>query len=545
MMNLAPPALVLPALDRRTLLKGMGAGLVWTSLMGCSEAVQVPGTFTHGVASGEPGQDRMMLWTRFLSDGQDARLDVEVSPSEDFGTIVSGASLTADPGKDYCAKVMVDGLAPGRTYYYRFIAPDGTKSMVGRTRTLPGAGAERFRVGLFSCANVVRGYFNAYAHANAADDIDLALHVGDYYYEVLHTPYAERQARGLGSVRGEEGTEAHTLQGYRDILSTYRQDQALQRLHQLFPMVMMWDDHEIANNAWRDGADGHDPATEGDWSVRKRAAMQAVREWLPLSDEAYTRYEIGDLATLLRPETRLVGRDRPLVMPRGNRPGVLDDFRAVLNDPARTMLGMEQEAWLHGAIANSARSGTRWQVVANQVPMDLAWLPPGLDWEGPGANRRKAQRQARRIARNARERLPTNLDKWDGYPAARARLYEAALGSGANLVALSGDVHNAYAYELSHMGERVGVDIVTTSVSSNGKERSYNWIPAADMARETVAFNDHLAWADTQHRGYTHVDIRRDEIRTQYRFTPSIKEASASLVATHDMRVPHGARRFA
>lgn len=541
-----PPKLILPPIDRRTLIKGLGAGVTWAALSGCADAsVPAPlGKFSHGVASGEPGQDRMLLWTRYASD-QDTRLDVEMAETSDFASIVAGGSVTASPQNDHTAKIMVDGLQPGRTYFYRFHAPNGDQSLAGRTKTLPGEGADKFTLAVFSCANIVRGYFNAYAHANAADDFDLALHVGDYYYEYIRSTYRSRQARGVGRARNEGTKEAISLEDYRMWLSTYRQDEALQRLHQLYPMVMMWDDHESSNNAWVGGADGHDPATDGDWNLRKLAAVRAVREWLPLSDDYYTEYQVGDLATLIRPETRLIGRSKPMKMGNIGKARNRDAFWQELNDPSRTMLGMEQEQWLYGAIERSTRSGTRWQLMANQVPMDNALSTPALDWVGPEKGDKKAERKAQKVQQRARFGIPHHLDKWDGYPAARARLYEASLNADANLVVLSGDVHNAYAYNLAHQGQAVGVDIVSTSVSSAGKERKYPWIKPADMARETVAFNQHLVWQDAQYRGYTRVEVGRDEIRAEYRFTPSIKEASASLVGTHTMTVPHGARRFA
>ena len=261
-------------IDRRSLVKAGLYGLGALALPGVASILHARG-FTHGVASGEPGARRMLLWTRYASDSG-ARLRVEVAADTMFTRIVAGGEAYADPDRDHTARVVVEGLAPGRWHFYRFIAPDGAMSPVGRTRTLPEGEVSRFGIGLFSCSNLGFGWFNAYAHACERSDLDLMVHVGDYFYEyqpgVYPDPKDAHPARKL-----DPPNETVSLADYRLRHACYRLDPDLQRLHQSYPMVAGWDDHELTNDAWVDGAQNHQPDKEGDWGVRKTAAMRAYR----------------------------------------------------------------------------------------------------------------------------------------------------------------------------------------------------------------------------------------------------------------------------
>ena len=277
-----PPASPkLPALDRRSLLK---AGLLGSGMLAAPLSASQPGRgFTHGVASGEPGPDRVLLWTRFQAD-QDTPLKFEVSDSVDFTRKIAGGSIAARAENDWCCKTFAEGLEPAESYYFRFIAPDGSISDIGRTRTLPEGPADRFRMAVFSCANIGFGWFNAYAHAAADGNFDCVLHLGDYFYEYAPGTYPSTDE----TVSGRSVWPSHelvALADYRERYAAYRQDPDLRRLHQLFPMIAVWDDHESANDSWEGGAENHQPDSEGEWSVRKAAAMKAYREWMPVSDE--------------------------------------------------------------------------------------------------------------------------------------------------------------------------------------------------------------------------------------------------------------------
>lgn len=509
---------------------------------------QGAGGFTHAVASGEPGADRVLLWTRFAGT-QDTPLTWEVAEDIDLARIVASGTALASPARDGCAKAWAEGLQPGRFYYYRFTAPGGERSPVGRTKTLPQGKVSRFRMAVFSCSNFGFGWFNAYAHACEADEFDLAVHLGDYFYEYKWGEYPEPGDAIDIRMLHPEG-EAMTLGGYRERLATYRSDPDLQRLHQMYPVIAMWDDHEVANDTWKGGAENHQ-ASEGDFPTRMRAAEQAWREWLPVSDNYWESYEIGNLASLYRLETRHVARDEPFDLgkvikaaPKGKAEEALTAFRdGTWRDPARTLLGAEQEAWLAKGLKQSAGAGKKWQVLAQEIVMgslilpDVATTPP--ETADPRVKRSLA---ARALA--GKVGLPLNMDAWDGYPAARERLYRAALAARANLVVLSGDSHNAWAFDLDLNGKRVGVELAGHSVTSPGAEGNLPWLKPDVLASETVKRNAQLKWCDTQHRGYMAVELTPKALTGEYRFLTGIKQRGTALAGTKRMTVRAGKRRF-
>lgn len=510
--------------------------------------------FTHAVASGEPATNRVLLWTRYVAD-QSTTLDWQVSETEDFATIAAEGNTgdAARPDSDFCVKTWANGLQPDRWYFYRFIAPDGTKSPVGRTRTLPEGDTSRFRLAVFSCSNFGFGWFNAYAHAAAANEADLAVHLGDYIYEYARGNYPSAAQTAEGRVL-EPATEIVALADYRLRYATYRADPDLQRLHQVLPMVSVWDDHESANDSWKNGAENHQSATEGDWEVRKAAAKKAYREWMPVSNEPYATYQIGNLATLFKLDTRLEGREQQFslekVMAGKTDPQALAAALKAFRDgdwsnPDRQLLGQAQQDWLAGALAASTKRGTQWQVLAQQVVMGNLKTPKAFA-QGIGAGLPDFVKQRLNSAVAASSAgLPSNMDAWDGYPAARAKLYKAALNADANLVVLAGDSHNAWAFDLAHEGTPVGVEFGGQSVSSPGFEAYLTFVKPQDLAAALVAENSQLKWADTSQRGYMLVDMTPSAVATEYRFTGSVKQRSAQLAGTKRITSAKGSAKLA
>lgn len=539
----------LSALDRRTLLKGgaLGAGLLAAPL---SAQLGERG-FTHGVASGEPGQTRVLLWSRF-SAPQDTRLGWQVSENLDFARIVAEGEVVAGPESDFCCKAWAEGLAPGTWYYYRFTAPDGSTSEVGRTRTLPSPGTQSFRMAVFSCSNIGFGWFNAYAHAAAADEFDCAVHLGDYVYEYDPGSYPSAEQK----VAGREvwpPNETVALADYRARFASYRRDPDLRRLHQLYPMISVQDDHESANDAWEGGAENHQPETEGPWSARKAASMRARREWLPISDEPWAEYAVGDLATLFRLETRLTARDKPFdlgdLVARKSGEQAMEALTAfgegAYRDPAREMLGTRQQDWLAAGLERSKAGGAVWQVLVQQVLLGQLGTPPGIveamGSEAPDYVRKRVLAGAMA----ARAGLPLNLDAWDGYPAARARLYEAALAADANLISLAGDSHNAWAFELAHKGAPIGVEFGGQSVTSPGIEAYLPQLRGGALEKLVVGHNSELAWAESSHRGYMAVELTPTRATCEYRFVENVREKGARLAKTQRVTALAGSRKLA
>jgi alkaline phosphatase D len=539
------PACGPAALTRRGLFTLAGAS---AAAAAAPLAAQSFGTgFTHGVASGEPAATSVLLWTRYVADA-DTALTWEVSASQDFSRPLASGTATASPLRDGCAKASAQGLQPGQWYFYRFIAPDGSISDVGRTRTLPDGPTAAFRLAVFSCSNYGFGYFNAYGHAADVADCDLALHLGDYIYEYGKGTYPSAQQAAEGRTLAP-ASEIVTLADYRLRYATYRADPDLRRIHQIMPMICIMDDHESANDSWHGGAENHTAASEGDWALRKAIAFQVHREWLPVSDEPYAAYQVGDLATLFRLETRLLARDKQLDLgtvlagakdPQGAMEALAAFRDGAYADPARTMLGAAQEAWLARGLAASAKGGTAWQVLVQQVLMGNLRTPVSLA-DGLGGALPDYIRQRLTAAVMASESgLPSNMDAWDGYPAARARLLQSALAADANLLVLAGDTHNGWAFELAHEGARAGIEFGVHSVSSPGFESYLAFVRPADLAASLLATNEGLKWADTAQRGYMMVELTRARATTEYRFTGAVRQRSARLAGTRRISAPAG-----
>jgi alkaline phosphatase D len=501
--------------------------------------------FTHGVASGDPNQSSVILWTRCVGSGDGTPLSWEVAEDADFGRVVARGEALAAAERDWCAKAEAGGLAPGRWYYYRFTAQDGTRSLTGRTRTLPQGPTAKFSIAAFSCANFGFGWFNAYAHAAQRNDIDLVVHLGDYIYEYGRDNYPN-EAEAVSGRRIDPATEILKREDYWRRYATYRADADLARLHQLWPSVSIWDDHESANDAWVNGAQNHSPETEGEWSVRKAAAKRAYYDWMPMRETPYAAIDIGDLATFIRLDTRLEGRDQQLDLAvalagaTDLKAGLETFVAGPLGDPARQMLGVTQEAWLFDQFAASVKRRQRWQLVAQQVLIGNIVVPPDATtaWLGGEGSRRWQQRLTVGVAAG-RYRIGHKLDMWDGYPAARARMLGAAQNAGANLVTLAGDSHNAWAFNLSTGGKPAGVEFATPGVTSPGLESELRGISADGLAASLKAGNPQLAWVDTARRGYMTVTLTPDAARCDWTLLDGVRTRGVGA-ATRTMTAARG-----
>ena len=319
--------------------------------------------FEHGVASGDPMPDSVILWTR-VSLGTDplAEIFVEVAKDAEFSERVAAAYHEASPDRDYTLKLDVGELEPATTYYYRFYC-QGRPSSIGRTRTAPLGETGRLRFGVCSCSNYAYGYFHAYKHAAQQADLDAVLHLGDYIYEYGDGEYGDLRAL-------EPAGEIITLEDYRARYSINRRDADLQELHRQHPVIAVWDDHESADNSYQDGAENHTEGEEGSWADRLAAARKVYAEWMPYREgaegEIYRRLTFGDLVDLFMLDTRIHGRDK---LAQG--PADVD----TIADESRTLLGEDQEAWLFEGLAGSTagflvvpRASRRAGVVENAKP---------------------------------------------------------------------------------------------------------------------------------------------------------------------------------
>lgn len=465
--------------------------------------------FMHGVASGDPGPDRVVIWTRVTPPGPTAALAFAWQVTDAEGRVVQRGKGVTGPERDFTIKVDVEGLKADADYTYTFEAAD-VRSPAGRTRTLPVSGTKDVVLVVASCSLYPQGYFNAYQAIADLPRVDAVLHMGDYIYE-----YGGPGSYGEGSPVSEQRHHAPfreivSLADYRERHAQYKTDPALQAAHARAPWIVSWDDHETANNSYGDGAENHQTESEGVWMERKAVALKAYYEWMPIRDpapgvslaEAAARsFRFGDLAQVIMLETRLTARDRPLTYEE-DLPVVDDkpDFAAFgrkLNDPARRMMGVAQEAWLGRELTASVGAGHAWQIVGTgvvmgriRVPDPDADLPPGamasLDEAG--------QRRVQRMKPIAQAGLPYGLDMWDGYPADRERVYSQFKAARARPIVVSGDSHAFWANELSDaQGRRVACEFGATAVTSPGGDdyfKTFKIGPAFEKVSPEVVFND-------------------------------------------------------
>ena len=468
--------------------------------------------FRHGVASGDPLPDGVVLWTRCTPPGADpgpAPVVVEWCVTRDsaLADVVASGRAEARAENDFTVKVDVRGLEPATTYHYGFEAV-GDRSPTGRTRTAPSGHAANLRLGVTSCASYSAGYFNAYRNL-ARRHLDLVVHVGDYLYENAGVVDGRRVRRhdppGIVS----------TLPGYRRRHAQYRSDPDLQALHRRHPMVAVWDDHEIAGDAWRSGAGTHRPAAHGDWSRRRAGALQAYWEWMPVrqpdaDDPAriHRTVHLGDLADLIMLDTRMAGRDRPAL--GGDRPVPL------LLDRRRSLLGPEQRQWLHSELRTSS---ARWTLLGNQVMM------APLHVLGIGGTA-----------------LGINPSQWDGYPEERANLFRFLEGEGRRVVVLTGDLHSSWAAELP-----TGVEFLTPSVTSPAFADTL--LPPLGSVRRMATRllrwqNGHIRMADLEHHGYVVVDVTPERVQADWWHVETIAERSDAERFAGGWQVGHGGTRL-
>ncbi|MBU2272458.1 MAG: alkaline phosphatase D family protein, partial [Alphaproteobacteria bacterium] len=375
-------------LHRRDLFGLFGAGAAGAALPAAARTVPSV-AFAHGVASGDPQADGVVIWTRVTPADpavRSVRVDWSVWRDGEAASVASGTVETG-PDRDFTVKVPVAGLQPGVDYRYAFTAGE-TRSPQGRTRTLPAGPTPEVVLAVASCQLYPGGLFNAWDAVSKLERLDAVVHLGDYIYEYGAEPDAYGMASGapLGRIP-EPAHEIVSLADYRQRHAQYKSDPQLQAAHARAPWIVSWDDHETANNSWMGGAENHSPETEGDWNTRKANALKAYFEWMPIRDpapggsfEAMNRsFQFGDLASLIMLETRLTARDDQLDYGRDldvvdGQPDVAG-FRAKINDPARRMMSEAQEAWLAKELTDSVQAGRPWQVLGNQVVMARMDVP--------------------------------------------------------------------------------------------------------------------------------------------------------------------------
>ncbi len=562
-------------IDRRRALGLLALGSAAPGVAFAAEPAQNQSvSFLHGVASGDPLQDRAVLWTRVTPvEGSAADLSVkwEIAEDEGFKHIAARGTFRTGPWRDYTVKVDAAGLKPGREYRYRFHMGK-TISPIGRVKTLPDGHVEDVVLAFVTCSLYPNGYFNAYHHIAAQPRVDAVVELGDYIYEygAGENDYGMENGRKLGRIP-EPPHEMVTLADYRMRHALYKRDADLQAAHARCAWICVWDDHEVANDSWMGGAENHQPKTEGSWLTREAAALKAYYEWMPIREpepgrafEAINRsFRFGDLADLIMVETRLVARsyqlehgragDIPMAVYQGNTPEtrkrvtdaavtakVLADaaggrkpeapyvvgpdpeaLKAIVSNPERQMLGVRQEQWLSQTIAASAEAGRPWQLLGNQVVMARTVAPNVLKTMGAAAVDKAIAALPERIRDKARAYvdlytydIPYDLDGWDGYPAARERAYDTIKAAAGNVIVFSGDSHAFWANELhDDSGTFVAAEFGTSSITSPQEE---DYVPGIEFGRTFVEQNKEVVFCSQRDKGYILLTLTRAEARAAF-----------------------------
>jgi len=554
-------------ITRRELIQkslfGFGALSLSAGFTGCNDSSDRESTtlqvnFEHGVASGDPLQDRVILWTRLTPNDSSARLQVtwEIALDDQFKQIIKTDKVTTAKAQDFTVKVDATNLKPDQRYFYRFSF--GNKvSPVGQTKTLP-INPSKVSFAVCSCANYPAGYFYVYREM-AKQDVDVVIHLGDYIYEYGQGGYATEDAVKLGrTLAADNNQEIIKLDDYRKRYALYRKDKDLQTLHHRHPFIVIWDDHELANDTWRDGAENHQ-ANEGSFLDRKLAALQAYFEWMPIRPisandhlNIYRQFDFGSLVQLTMLDTRILARDKQLEYTDYITASGMDfqRFQTDLTNQNRTLMGYTQREWLQQKLAQSKAT---WNVLGQQVLMGKILIPAELLVPLSAVLSGNATQEVlnqintmimelvqlkMRVLQGdptltaiEKARLttvaPYNLDAWDGYYVEREILYNTLKALNKKVVVLAGDTHNAWSSELySQAGDFVGVELATSSVSSPGIEKYLN-IPVEQLQQFEMAFTtliDELDYTNLNQRGYLNVSFTATQVQADWIYVDTIKE---------------------
>lgn len=474
--------------------------------------------FVHGVASGDPLGDRIVIWTRVtVPAGGPEPVPVHwiVGRDEALASIVAQGESTARASSDLTVSVDVDGLEPGTRYWYAFEAL-GERSPVARTRTLPVDGIDHLQFAMVSCAKFNAGYFNGYARIADRADLDFVLHLGDYIYEASQNPPASQTKSADIGRPFDPLDECRTLADYRRRYAQYHADPDTQRMHHAHPIIGILDDHEFADGAWRDGAAEHREERDGPWADRKAAAFQAREEWLPIRrpdpddpTRVFRTVALGGLADLLLIDTRS-RRDEPIE-------------GAAMAAPERTQLGPQQRAWLFDELR---RSRAPWRLIGNSSVMAPTWAPNLPDSVRPALIKLKL------VSGDA---LGPDPDQWDGYPAERDLILdEFASPDVGDVVVLSGDVHVGLALELRRdpmnaVDPPVAVEFVTPSLTSQNLGEKMGWtekLQAVPSEEAMVQALPYVRWCDLAGHGYVLVDVTPERVVAEWWLVDTIVRRS-------------------
>ncbi len=468
--------------------------------------------FYHGVASGDPDQNSVTIWTRITPDKKKKSIPLtwEVANSPSFAVIEQRGTCEALPENDYTVNPRIEGLKHSTYYYFRF-SSNGIYSSTGRTKTTPSGRSSELKFAVVSCSNFEAGYFNAYARIGELEDLDAVIHLGDYIYEYGQDVYGDKSLNR----KHLPANEIIHLNEYRTRYAQYRLDEDLQRAHQLHPFITIWDDHEISNNAFVTGAQNHDETREGTFSDRKKAARKAYYEWLPVSPTTdstlYRSISYGDLVDWIMLDERLAGRTQQSKSPEA------EDYKS----SDRSMLGKKQLNWFKEQLSTSS---AKWKLIGNQVIF--------------------ADRDFSSIERSK------SMDAWDGYPYEKSEIL-TFLGNQAiqDVVFLSGDTHSSWAFEVpesiasyEEKGPILAFEFGSPSISSANSNESAPDEEVMSSEQKLLATNPHMKYINMRDHGYLLLTVRETEIIAEWYYVDTLNKRSIKQHLGERVRILSGGR---
>ncbi|MEL6446556.1 MAG: alkaline phosphatase D family protein [Pseudomonadota bacterium] len=487
--------------------------------------------FAHGVASGDPAADSVVLWTRVSGQTGTVAVDWVVATDPALREVVTRGRTTTSVISDYTVKVVPQALPAGAILYYGFSAA-GTTSPTGRTRTLPTGSLDQLVIAVASCSNFPFGRFNGYQAIADDPDVDVVVHLGDYIYEYSEDGYGAADGRRLGRVH-EPGHEIVTLSDYRTRHAQYKRDPGSLAMHAMHPLIPTWDDHESTNNPWSGGAQNHQDG-EGDWLDRRSVSLRAYYEWMPVREpgpgeppeQRRAHFSFGDLASLYMVETRHMARAEQVDFAKHEAALETPEAAAafyddVVGDASRRMISGADARFLRDGLAESVAKGQPWRVLANQIILAKV-VAPDLDDEifasALAIDNDYAKRLYAGMAQLGEVGLPFNMDAWDGYPAARERLYNMLTEIGArDLLAVTGDTHVFWQNRLvDGSGTPVGLELGTSGITSPSGFQGFGKAAAARLDSLIAARNGSVEWIAGGQRGFVRLTLRRDSARADY-----------------------------
>jgi len=548
-------------INRRQAIKAVSAAL-FVLPTACSQIktshlakVKLPDSvFKHGIASGDPDATSVVIWTRISNIKHSANVNWSIATDKNFQKTIKTGQFKTDSNRDYTVKVVVSDLIPGRHYFYKFSFNDDI-SPVGRTKTLPIGHVKQLVLAIATCSNYPFGHFNAYDAIANDPTVDLVVHLGDYIYEYGVDGFGGEVGRKIGR-NHIPSHETLSLDDYRQRHAQYKTDQGSLAMHARHPLIVMWDDHETANNPWMHGAKNHQ-ANEGSWHARRAASLQAYYEWLPIRDplrpedrkKYWRHYKFGDLVSLITLESRHTGRSQQISynehLPQLKTKKQAQTFLTeVVGAEDRNMLSAEMERFLTSELKESVKSKRRWRIIGNQTVLARSLSPKleGAPFEGLSKTLNpKAKGMLAELTRLGELNLPADLDTWDGYPAARERFYKIAKDENTkDLLVISGDSHSYWANALYDSNDQaMGVELGATGISSPRSLLALGETVLKKYDDLNAAQNKEIVWSDGRHRGFIRLQLDHQSGHADFITVSNVKTPEYKTEIIYSVNILH------